>query len=249
MNERTHKKRAQRWRKKLQNGKFVGVLDDLAAFTGIDKDRLCGLIDESGPKTRAEYKFVKPKGVLEVELFYRTCREYLFLNSAREVWPTILKAWPNGPPVKMQPVLDFAGGCGNDTMWLANAGAGVVYHEISAVQREFVAFRLRRHGLRTRVRVARMYADGVYSSLGGLDDGSCGSALLRDVLEHVPNYSSLLEQLIRKLRVGALVMIYAPWNTDERYSPLHHEEDPPLVDVMSGMGFKQVDERVWRFRG
>lgn len=251
MKDSTHRKRNARWLKKLSDARFMGVLDDLEAFTGIDKLRLCRLVDDSGPRVRAELRFVRPKGPVEVELFYRACREYLFLNSAREVWPVMTGLWPDGVPFGTSPVLDFGGGCGNDTLWLAEKGARVVFHEIGSVQREFVEFRLKRRGLDGMVRVASMYYGGKYDPLADLKDRGYGAVLLRDVIEHVPGYQALLAALSEKLRPKAVAFIHAPWNTEERYNPLHHEEAVPLAGVMNGLGFKQADDKgkVWRRNG
>jgi len=216
--------------KKLRKPDYMDVLDDLIIYTGLDAFTLCEHILLSSEKVRLEVEFVNPQSGIEFELFYRCCREYLFLNAHRPVWK-MLKTTEFEDPV-----LDFAGGMGNDSMWLVKNGHDVAYHDISIIQKDFVKFRTGRHGYEGALDIC----DEVYNSYNTI--------LLRDILEHVLDYGQLLLELDPHLNVGGIMMEHSPWNNNERFSPLHHEEDKEntLSKVFKKMGYENVQKGVWR---
>jgi len=218
---------------KLRKPQFVGVLDDLIAFTGLSEENICRHIINSGLKVRAELKFVNPKGDAELKLFYRCCREYLFLNAYREVWPIFERVKFKGR------ALDFAGGMGNDSIWVSKERCQVDYHEISIIQRAFMKFRIGRHELKSV---------WVVDDLNRCAD-KYNTIFLRDVLEHVPDYNALIKQLSGYLNPGGLIIEHTPWNNKERNSPLHFKEKTPLKKVFKDLHFVNIANGVWRKNG
>lgn len=230
--------------KKLSGTYYSNVLNDLVAFTGLDANVLCDHILEANARVRDELKLVAPNGDKELTMFYICCREYLFLNAYRPVWDVMRNIIDS---VK-SPVLDFAGGMGNDSVWLAGKGYKVDYHEIGIIQREFVRFRVRRNKLEN-LRVLDPLKTGKFDSMACIGK-KYGTMLFRDVLEHVPDYVVLLKKLAGKLLPGGIVIEHSPWNISKgdkpRHSPLHFEEKTPLAKVFADLGFDSVKRHVWR---
>jgi len=216
---------------KLRRPQFVNVLDDLIDFSGLPENSVLQHIIASGLKVRNELKFVNPKGEhveAELKLFYRCCREYLFLNAYREAWSMFDRVKFKGP------ILDFAGGMGNDSVWLFKQGYDVDYFEISIIQKDFMRFRIWKNNLKINiVNDFRKY----------------NTILLRDVIEHVPDYNKLLTNLSGYLNPGGLILEQTPWNTDKRSSPLHFREKTPLKKVFKDLYFTNIANGVWRKNG
>jgi len=229
---------------KFKGPEFHGVLDDLVAFTGLTQEKVCQRVLESRKRIKEEFRWVRPKGPVEYDLFYRCCREYLFTNAYRRVWP-MLDGW-NDPD--KGPVLDFAGGMGNDTVWLAEGGFDVDYHEIGIVQREFVRFRIARRGL-TNVEVIDPYVGGKYEPLKCVAKRGYmyGAVLLRDVLEHAPNYADIVRTVCARVRQDGVVMEHTLWaSMKEKKNPLHLDVKVPLKALFSEMGFESAGRGMWR---
>ena len=226
---------------KLRRPEYSGVFDDLLALTGLSEKTVCRLIMEAGLKSRKEMKFVNPKGDVENELHYRTCREYLFLNAFRPVSSLLWDAHREG--LMKGPALDFGAGMGNDTVWLAKQGYDVDYHEIGIIQREFMRFRIKKNGL--KIGILSPYVDGKYDSLGCVTR-KYGAMNLRDVLEHIPDYVAVVRHLAEHLLPGGLIVEHTPWNFKDKdgkwvhYSVLHHEEKVPLKKLFGDLGIRPL---------
>lgn len=238
--------------KKLRRPEYVGVFDDLVAFTGLTPESVCRHILMSSPKSRKELKFVAPKGPAEMELFYRCSREYLFLSAFRCVSQLLIDAYKDG--LAKGPVLDFGAGMGNDSTWLFRQGCEVSYLEIGIIQREFVRFRVWRNGFDDRFKILVPYVEGKYDPTGCVER-EYGTLLMRDVLEHIPGYPSVVKRLVAHLRPGGTIVEHTPWNvrnkddTWKTHNAMHHEESVPLKKLFNGLGLTAVRNGVWRMRG
>lgn len=239
------KRRANKLRSKLRRPEFMGAFDDLVEFTGLPWQRVCELIAASSAGVGREFVRVSPRDSVEVDLFYRCCREYLFLNSYRSVWPLMVT---NKKLIK-SPVLDFGAGCGNDTLWLAEKGYDVDYYEFSMIQREFMEFRLARRECDT-VDVVKPYDGGKYDPLGCVDRGyRYGAVMFRDILEHTARYAEILERVVPFLAADGVMLEHSPWHRGSESSSdrvLHVEESTPLSKVMDDLGMKSISVGVWR---
>ena len=117
---------------------------------------------------------------------------------------------------------------------MKNGYNNVAYYDISIIQKDFVEFRVGRHGYEGALDIC----DEVYVEYNTI--------LLRDILEHVPDYEQLLIELDPHLNQGGIMIEHSPWNNDERHSPLHHEETVPLKQVFEKMGYKSIAKKVWK---
>lgn len=233
-------------KKKMLKPEYEGVFVDLVAFTGMKPIDLCYHIWKSGNRVRDEYNLVNPDGALEQELFYRCCREYLFLNAMRPVWDKMVLHFEGK---KNQRVLDFAGGMGNDSTWLSRQSYDVVYHEIGIVQREFMNFRVERN--RLNLEVFQPYLEGEFSPFAILRP-KFDCIILRDVLEHIPNYESFLKMLTKMIEGQGYILEQTPWNGFEKeknrelYSPLHQKEGKKLSFIFEELGFTNESNGIWK---
>jgi len=239
-------------KKKIMKPEYEGIFVDLLAFTGMKPLDLCHHILQSGTKVRNEFNFVNPKGPLEIELFYRCCREYLFLNALRPVWDTMIKHFEGK---EMEVVLDFAGGMGNDSVWLARQAKNhiVVYHEISIIQRNFMWFRSVRNQF--NIDFTNVYSEKGFDQFDSYSPYQFDCILLRDVLEHIPQYELFLIKFSGFIKPGGYILEQTPWNRFEKeknrelYSPLHQKEGKSLSLIFKELGFTNESNGVWRKHG
>ena len=238
-------------KKKIMKPEYEGIFVDLLAFTGLKPLDLCDHILKARTRVRNEFNLVNPKGAIEHELFYRCCREYLFLNALRPVWDTMIEHFEGK---KEQAVLDFAGGMGNDSAWLSRQDYFVIYHEIGIIQREFMQFRRKRNNLNLKVTQPHEcfnQFDQIAEYLAAFEM-TLDCIVLRDVLEHIPNYEVFLKKLSALLKSGGHILEQTPWNRYEKeknrelYSPLHQKEGKKLTLIFEELGFTNESKGVWK---
>ena len=126
------------------------VIDDLRRYTGLDAGQVQDLVARRTDSFRAEWLLTPSEHRID-DWFYLSSGTYLFGNAIhdpRPVLETLTRVCGSGGRV-----LDFGGGSGNLALALAAAGWSVDYLERSALQKDFVAFRVDRYGLGDRLRI------------------------------------------------------------------------------------------------
>jgi 2-polyprenyl-3-methyl-5-hydroxy-6-metoxy-1,4-benzoquinol methylase len=94
----------------------------------------------------------------------------------------------------------------------------VDFVERSALQKDFVRFRIEKHGLQDRIRVLDQWtplAPGAYDAVCAID-----------VLEHLESLEEILANLLQSIRPGGVLAELSPFvrNTS---NPMHHERRQP----------------------
>jgi len=174
--------------------------------------------------------------------FYLSSRTYLFANAVHdgEGVADVLR----GHLGSASDVLDFGGGTGNLALALAARGHRVDFVERSALQKDFVRFRIDKHGLQDRIRVLDQWTPLAPSAY----DAVCAI----DVLEHLESLEEILANLLQSIRPGGVLAELSPFvrNTS---NPMHHEAEATFFRVMQTEGFsctQQIERfRLWRVSG
>ena len=92
-----------------------------------------------------------------------------------------------------EPILEYSGGVGSYVLALAQRGIHANYFGIGMAEYHFAPYRIMKHGLEDLVNFTKLYSKKIgflFDPINGPlpQDGSLGSILAIDVLEHIPNY-------------------------------------------------------------
>ncbi len=188
------------------------VIDDLRRYTGLDAGQVQDLVARRTDSFRAEWLLTPSEHRID-DWFYLSSGTYLFGNAIhdpRPVLETLTRVCGSGGRA-----LDFGGGSGNLALALAAAGWSVDYLERSALQKDFVAFRVDRYGLADRLRILNAW--------DRLPSGEYDLVCALDVLEHVEDLEGLLSaSLLPAVRAGGALAESSPF-VRTLSNPMHHE--------------------------
>jgi SAM-dependent methyltransferase len=198
------------------------VVDDLVEFTGLPPETVRSLIARRIENFRTEWLQL-PDELRDDRWFYLSSRTYLFANAvhfhdAPQSIDEIAQLLSPGARV-----LDFGGGTGNLSLALAARGFRVDYRDLSALQAEFMRYRLQRYGLQDRVEILDSWAE--------LPSDAYAAVCAFDVLEHLPDLPRVVRQIAASLREGGL-LLDTPTFAITIANPMHHE-DPGLEGLLA----------------
>lgn len=222
-------------------GASFDVIDDLVAYTALPKESVNELLRRQHESFRSEWHSV-PSEVRADHWYYLSSRMYLFANavhlhSEEAKLRSVLDAAP-----RTGRVLEFGGGTGNLSLALAAAGLQASYLELSALQKDFVRFRIARHGLEDSITVLDWWEP--------LESSAFDVVVGLDVFEHLPDLEATLEdQILPSVAAGGLVIEASPFGQTVD-NPMHHEQAQVLDATFAKRHFhleQQVaDVRFWR---
>ena len=223
-------------------GVKLDVVSDLAAFTQLPRDVVeRELRARSGISFRAEWH-ATPQHLRRDHWFYLSSKAYLFGNATHFPDTSFADRFVRPHVVGSEPVLDFGAGTGNLALMLAAGGMAVRAAELSALQRDFIRFRVARTGLDDRVRVADPWEE--------LPERAFSAVVAVDVLEHLPDCRDVLEtRLLPALTDRGVLVENSPFIVNSA-NPMHHL-DFGFEPFMRSAGFAVVSggedgTRVWR---
>jgi SAM-dependent methyltransferase len=215
------------------------VVDDLVRFTSLTREQVLALVSREHENFRVEWLALPPE-LRDDTWFYLSSRTYLFANAIHvhdspQIVDDVASLVPPGGKV-----LEFGGGTGNLSLALAARGLLVDYLELSALQKDFVRFRVGLHGLEGEVSVLDWWAPLAADAYGVI----CGF----DVFEHLPDLPTTLDRIVAALAPGGALAESSPFFVSLS-NPMHHE-DPGFDDMLRARGLElskvAYDHRVWR---
>jgi SAM-dependent methyltransferase len=220
----------------------VDVVADLAAFTGLPRTEIENeLTTRSSLSFRAEWH-ATPRELRRDHWFYLSAKGYLFANAIHFPDTAFVDDFVRPNVQSSGRVLDFGGGTGNLALALAAAGYVVTVSELNALQRDFIRFRVARHGLGDRVTVLDWW--------DGMPKGVLDAVVAVDVLEHLAEPRTVIgEQLVPALKPEGVLVENSPFVINAA-NPMHHE-DYGFEAHMRSEGFEPggaADDgtRVWK---
>jgi 2-polyprenyl-3-methyl-5-hydroxy-6-metoxy-1,4-benzoquinol methylase len=215
----------------------VDVVEDLVAYTGLDHDQVVALVQRRHENFRTEWHAF-PTQLRTEDWFYLASRTYLFGNAEHNGERTALALDPSLP--RGSTILDFGGGSGNLALALAARGHRVHYVERSALQKDFVRFRIEKNGLGDRVQVIDQWKQ--------LQPAAYDAVCAIDVFEHIERLPEVLAPLLDAIKPGGLLAENSPFVRNVE-NPMHHEGEAAFDELMAAAGFRCNDRsagfRVW----
>jgi SAM-dependent methyltransferase len=226
------------------SGRTIDVVADLAEFTALPRETVeRELATRAGTSFRAEWH-ATPGSLRHDHWYYLSAKGYLFANAIHFADTAFADEYVRRHVPEGGRVLDFGAGTGNLALLLAASGVEVWASELNALQRDFIRFRVAKHGFDDRVTVAEPWAD--------LPRKTFDAVVAVDVLEHLPDCGSVLErQILPALANNGVLVENSPFVVNAA-NPMHHE-DFGFERFMAEAGFAVAANgaegtRVWRRR-
>jgi SAM-dependent methyltransferase len=214
------------------------VVDDLVGYTGLERGKVVALIRRKHEDFRTEWHAFPPQ-LRDEAWFYLASRTYLFANAthdANQLVESLCALLPDSGEI-----LDFGGGTGNLALALAGKGYRVDYLERSALQKDFVRYRLDKHGLSGRVRIIDQWTP--------LEPDAYDMVCAMDVFEHVEALSETLDSVLRAIHPSGVLVENSPFVRNVE-NPMHHDDRAAFPGLMRSAGFDCIsqsdDLTVWR---
>jgi SAM-dependent methyltransferase len=220
-------------------GGAASVVDDLVAYTQLPRATVERLLGDREPTSFRSEWHATPPDLRADHWYYLSGWGYLFGNAIHFADDAAVTLVDAALP-RDGDVLDFGAGVGNFALALAERGHTVVADELSALQRDFLRFRVDRHGLDGRVRVLDPWAAPAPASVDAVT--------AFDVFEHLPDGRELLsERILPALRPGGVLIEDSPFVRNAA-NPMHHD-DWGLAETLSAAGLavreQQRNLRIW----
>lgn len=131
-------------------------------------------------------------------------------------------------------ILEFGSGIGQELFNLEKNGfTNLHYYEVSNLCKAFVKFLITKYNLIEITVVEQLDTD--YDGI-----------MSWDVMEHIPNYKEVCEDLFKRLKPDGFFVVgyhYTPNGSEGR--PSHYIEDYPIKDLLTDYGFIEIGSSMW----
>jgi 2-polyprenyl-3-methyl-5-hydroxy-6-metoxy-1,4-benzoquinol methylase len=222
----------------------IDIVTDLAHYTGLSEERVREVLHRRQALSFRSEWWSTPRLLRQDHWFYLSSKSYLFANAVHFPDTTFVDRFVVPFVPRGGSVLDFGGGAGGLTLMLATRGLRAWYSDVNALQRDFVRYRVHRHGLQTQITVIDWWDE--------LPLHHFDAIVAVDVLEHLADAFTAVERLLGGLRPDGVLVENSPFVTTAA-NPMHHR-DFGLRALLAERGFELVlsgeeGTCVWRADG
>jgi hypothetical protein len=224
------------------DGVRIDVVGDLEAYTRLPRGQLEGELERRRDLSFRTEWHATPDRLRVDHWFYLSSKGYLFANASHFTDTSFVDRFVRPHLQPGARVLEFGGGAGNLSVALAGAGYEVWFMDLGALQRDFMRFRVERHGLHDRIHVIDWWESTPSRSLDAI--------IAVDAFEHVDALRETLDGTLLPALSPAGVLIENSSFVVNLSNPMHHE-DYGFDEHLGRAGFELVEEssdrtRVWR---
>ncbi len=203
----------------------TGAMSDLCSYWQVTAAELIARIVRDNPEQASARSWLQsaPRTPDEFDKYYTSASNYildlLIFNCRPEYWNRLMDC-----SIGRQ-LIDFGGGIGSTSILLASVGKDVTYVDLSSPQRDFAAYRFKRHG----------FDVCMANSLKGL---KADTIMAIDVVEHIhpQRLPGLVRQFLACLPNGGQVHALCGQWLDPRW-PQHQDTQEKFIDLMGSHGF------------
>ena len=101
-------------------------------------------------------------------------------------------------------------------LYLAKKGIKVHYFGIGLIEYSFARYRVMKHGVEEFVEFKLPFSSSTDYDFDPINaplpqDGSLGSIIAMDVLEHIPDYHLVIQAMVKSIRVGGRILENSPF--------------------------------------
>lgn len=196
----------------------LDVCQDLQDFTGLADDEFYERMTRQGRfHFEGEHQFWNPASKTELAWYYTSSIDYLFANAIHGVPLKVTNLFVDK---EYEPVLDYSAGVGTNVLYLAKKGIQVQYFGIGMAEYNFAHYRVWKADLEDLVEFKRPFSAETGYKFDPINgplprDGSLGSIIAMDVLEHIPEYRLVVDAMVMSLRVGGIILERSPFAQDD----------------------------------
>jgi hypothetical protein len=184
------------------------VCKELQDITGLSDDEFMKSMMRTGRfHFEGGHSFWNPGLVTELAWYYASSIDYIFANAIHGVYAGVVDKVAKK---KYEPVLEYSGGVGSNALAITQRGIRVHYFGIGMAEYHFTQYQIMKHGLEDLVNFTKPFSKNTgfrFDPIGGPlpQDGSLGSILALDVLEHIPNYHLTVHVSDSRTLVSSLI--------------------------------------------
>jgi cyclopropane fatty-acyl-phospholipid synthase-like methyltransferase len=189
------------------------------------------------PEIKDDFERVNPKTPTQLLAFYKFTHSYLKPNSIHDV-PDEIVTWTQTN--KGSRVLDFGGGAGNVAVFLGRMEYFVDYLDINLMQRDFVQW-LRDKKLKIPEYHLRIIDKPEFAKEYDL-------LVLRDVVEHLEDYSNTIAPLLQTVRPKGYVFAKPEFAGTSQGMAIHFHDKRSngFSGLMKASGFTLRSRYMWQ---
>lgn len=230
----------------------LDVLKDFKDFSGLTDQEVNDRIRRLGMHHFAgEHKLINPKTETELAWYYFASTNYLYANAVHGYLEILETFSPEDGPV-----LDYAGGVGNNVIYLAENGIKSAYFGIGQLEYSFAMYRVQKRNLTEFVDFIPTHSewtDWKFNPRVAIPPKEqFGAIILADVLEHIPEYHITLRNILKSLRMGGIIIEFSPFDDKADNTDIHVPRSMDMESAM-GPGMKRAEKvgymQVWQKTG